>query len=48
MKIEVFADDESTARAAAKFIAAEACDAVTARGRFVGRPNPPGSGRDFR
>jgi 6-phosphogluconolactonase len=35
MKIEVFADDESTARAAAKFIAAEAGDAVTARGRFV-------------
>jgi 6-phosphogluconolactonase len=35
MKIEVFADDESTARAAAKFIVAEACDAVTARGRFV-------------
>jgi 6-phosphogluconolactonase len=35
MKIEMFADDESTAHAAAKFIAAGACDAVTARGRFV-------------
>jgi 6-phosphogluconolactonase len=35
MKIEVFADDDSTARAAAKFIAAEACEAVAARGLFV-------------
>ena len=35
MNIEVFPDDESTARAAAKFIAAEASAAVTARGRFV-------------
>jgi 6-phosphogluconolactonase len=35
MKIEVFPDDEATARAAAKFIAAEACAAVAARGRFV-------------
>jgi len=35
MKIEVFSDDESTARAAAKFVAAEAAAAVTARGRFV-------------
>jgi 6-phosphogluconolactonase len=35
MKIEVFADDDSTARAAAKFIAAEACAAVAARGLFV-------------
>ena len=35
MKIEVFADDESTARAAAKYIAAEAVAAVAARGRFV-------------
>src|SRR2546430_6399241 len=35
MKIEVFADDESTARAAAKFIAAEARAAVAARGQFV-------------
>ena len=35
MKMEVFADDESTARAAAKFIAAEAGAAVAARGRFV-------------
>src|SRR5271166_2291054 len=35
MKMEVFADDESTARAAAKFIATEAGAAVAARGRFV-------------
>ena len=35
MKIEVFADDEATARAAAKYIAAEAVAAVAARGRFV-------------
>jgi 6-phosphogluconolactonase len=35
MKIEVFADDESTARAAAKFIAAEARAAVAVRGQFV-------------
>jgi len=35
MKIEVFSDDESTARAAAKYIAAEAAAAVAARRRFV-------------
>lgn len=35
MKMEVFADDESTARAAAKLIAAEAVAAVAARGQFV-------------
>ena len=35
MKIEVFADDESTARAAAGMIAAEARAAVAERGRFV-------------
>src|SRR5271165_4044625 len=35
MKIEVFSDDGSTARAAAKFIAAEAAAAVAARGQFV-------------
>ena len=35
MKIEVFADDEATARAAAKFIAEEAGAAVAARGQFV-------------
>jgi 6-phosphogluconolactonase len=35
MKIEVFSDDESTARAAAKFVAAEATAAVAARGQFV-------------
>jgi 6-phosphogluconolactonase len=35
MKMEVFADDESTARAAAKLIAVEAIAAVAARGRFV-------------
>jgi 6-phosphogluconolactonase len=35
MNLEVFADDESTARAAAKFIAAEAGAAVAARGQFI-------------
>jgi 6-phosphogluconolactonase len=37
MKIELYSysDDESTARAAAKYIAAEASSAVAARGRFV-------------
>src|SRR6202041_1149071 len=35
MKIEVFADDESTAGAAAKTIAAEAYAAVVARSQFV-------------
>jgi 6-phosphogluconolactonase len=35
MKMEVFADDESTARAAAKAVAAEAVAAVAARGQFV-------------
>ena len=35
MKMEVFADDESTARAAAKLIAAEVTAGVAARGRFV-------------
>jgi 6-phosphogluconolactonase/glucosamine-6-phosphate isomerase/deaminase len=35
MKLEVFADDEATARAAAKQIAAEASAAVAARGSFV-------------
>ncbi len=35
MKINVFADDESAARAAAGMIAADARAAVTARGRFV-------------
>ena len=35
MKIEVFSDDETTARAAAKYIATEAAAAVAARGRFV-------------
>lgn len=35
MNIEVFADDESTARAAAKCIAADAIAAVAARGKFV-------------
>jgi 6-phosphogluconolactonase len=35
MKTEVFADDEATARAAAKYIAAEALAAIAARGRFV-------------
>ena len=35
MKIEVFADDESAARAAAGMIAVEARSTVAARGRFV-------------
>jgi 6-phosphogluconolactonase len=35
MKIEVFANDESTAQAAAKVIAAEAVAAVAARGQFI-------------
>jgi 6-phosphogluconolactonase len=35
MKIEVYSDDESAARAAAKYIAAEAGAAITARGRFA-------------
>ena len=35
MKIEIYSDDESTARAAAKYVAAEASSAVAARGRFV-------------
>jgi len=35
MNVEVFADDESTAQAAAKFIAAEARAAVAARGQFI-------------
>jgi 6-phosphogluconolactonase len=35
MKIEVFADDESTARAAAKIIAADARAATATRGRFI-------------
>lgn len=35
MKIEVFSDDDSTARAAAKAIAAEAVAAVASRGKFV-------------
>jgi 6-phosphogluconolactonase len=35
MKIEIFSDDESTAQAAAKFVAAEAAAAVAARGQFV-------------
>jgi len=35
MKIEIYSDDESTARAAAKYIAAEASSAIAARGRFV-------------
>ncbi len=35
MKIEVFADEEATAVAAAKFIAAEAIAAIAARGSFV-------------
>jgi 6-phosphogluconolactonase len=35
MQIEVFADDESTARAAAKSIAAETYTAVAARSQFV-------------
>lgn len=35
MNVEVFADDESAARAAAKIIAEEARTAVAARGQFV-------------
>jgi 6-phosphogluconolactonase len=35
MKIEVFADDESAARAAAGMIAAEARTVVAVRSRFV-------------
>jgi 6-phosphogluconolactonase len=35
MRIEALADAESVARAAAAFTAAEACAAVSARGRFV-------------
>ena len=35
MNTEIFGDDASTARAAAKFIAAEARNAVAARGQFV-------------
>jgi len=35
MKIEVFSDEESAARAAAKFIASEARAAVAARGQFM-------------
>jgi 6-phosphogluconolactonase len=35
MKMEVFSDDESTARAAAKFIASETRAAIAARGQFV-------------
>src|SRR5882757_2337260 len=35
MRIEMFLDDEATARAAAKYIAAEAVAAVAARGRFI-------------
>src|ERR1700675_1457520 len=35
MKIEVFSEDELTARAAAKFVAAEAAAGVAARGQFV-------------
>ena len=35
MTTEMFSDDESTARAAAKYIAAEGRAAVAARGRFV-------------
>jgi 6-phosphogluconolactonase len=35
MKLEVFADDEATACAAAKYIASEAAVAVAARGSFV-------------
>jgi 6-phosphogluconolactonase len=35
MNLEVFADDESTAEAAAKFIATEARAAIAARARFV-------------
>jgi 6-phosphogluconolactonase len=35
MEVQVFADDESTAQAAAKWIAADAIAAVAARGTFV-------------
>ena len=35
MKVQVFADADAVARAAAQFIAAEARAAVTARGRFI-------------
>lgn len=35
MNIAVLPDDESTARAAANFVAAEAAAAVAARGQFV-------------
>ena len=35
MKIEVFADADTVAREAAKFIATEARSAVAARGRFI-------------
>lgn len=35
MKIDVFSDEQSTARAAAKFVAADAAAAVAARGQFV-------------
>jgi len=35
MNIAVFPDVESTARAAAKFVAAKAAAAVAARGQFV-------------
>src|SRR5579885_1361018 len=35
MRIEVFADDNTVAREAARFVAAEARAAVAARGRFV-------------
>jgi 6-phosphogluconolactonase len=35
MKMEVFADDQSTAAAAAKFIAIEAAAAIAQRGQFV-------------
>jgi len=35
MNVEVFADDESVARAAAKMVAAEASAAAAARGQFV-------------
>ena len=38
MQIEVFADDESTARAAAKSIAAETYTAVAARSQLGGHP----------
>jgi 6-phosphogluconolactonase len=35
MKIELFSDEQATARAAAKFVAAEAAAAIAARGQFV-------------